>query len=374
MDVGNRDFRFQYAPPVDGGYATKEARTYREPACAELHINTLDRYTSTNAWYGFTQAAGKNQPISQLSGQMNSAQSGFESFGNTGSSSGTNCNISSNENLIDGYFKRLAVTEFQLQYCVPTVMTGYNDYFYLLVYTSFYQVVRVGPIAQGFYTQATLATAYQTAMQTAITAVSPGSTCSFVTSSTGFLFTMGGTPITAQPYAFQTTIAGQPTAQSDLIVHWSACRMLGMNRACYGFTNLQTPPGDPNAFTGISTWTTSSCNLMPTDYIDVVSSTLTRFKKAKDTNTTDAAPQNVLMRIYFPQDNNTIVPGSNAPTSGSYNFFYVKQYAHPNWCEWSAASDIFNIDIKLLDMWGNQLFWSAEYPTELAFTLLLSES
>ena len=53
MDVGNSNFMFRKVNPAPVGYEEKEAKTVRGITTAELHINSLDRYTGGG---GYTQA------------------------------------------------------------------------------------------------------------------------------------------------------------------------------------------------------------------------------------------------------------------------------------------------------------------------------
>jgi hypothetical protein len=61
---------------------------------------------------------------------------------------------------------------------------------------------------------------------------------------------------------------------------------------------------------------------------------------------------------------------------GSSPYFFTKKWASPNWSQWSPNQSIDSIDITLLDMWGNVLYYDNSNTcgsTEWQMTLLASE-
>ena len=120
---------------------------------------------------------------------------------------------------------------------------------------------------------------------------------------------------------------------------------------------------------------------MPTDYVDIVSQSLTNYKPAKDTNSTLAAPNAVLGRIWLTEGtlnfptNGQVSQGVPADTTtiGASPITITKTWTHPNWTELSPNQTIDKIDIQLLDMWGDKIVWSSNYPTEWSATLTLTE-
>ena len=369
MDVGADNFRFDLDTKNGLG---QDVVTYRKPKTTCLHLDSLDRYIpsefqTTATYTNYPQA----QVISKTAGPilLNSRQSG------------TDVNIATRKSLLTGYFSRVALTELQLQFRVPTVITGYNDLIAFNYNTGGAGTAATITIPQGYYTFNTMATYLQTQFRlipalAAMTVTPPnvlnaGPLLSVIP---GFTFTPGGG---ASMFFFYAG-GGSGTQQSQEIVG-RTFRMLGLNRACFGFSpeynegQQQTAAAVPwtTAVGGAPFW-------LPTDYVDIVSQSLTNYKTPKDTNTSLAAPQSILGRINLAEcpisgvTNTSGVPLSPAILGFGPQTFY-KRWENPNWSQWSPNQAIDQIDIKLLDMWGNTLFWTPTYATEWAATLTLTE-
>ena len=360
MDVGNADFRFRYVQPVNGGYETNDAKTIRQPTTSELHINSLDRFE------------GPSQPLQQLIGLTTNAYG--QTPAQNGYLTGTNFTIGGSGRILSsGYFNRLAVSEYNLSYKLPTIITGYNDIFYVQNSVGVYAC----QIVPGFYNQTTLAAALQVSIRAANGALT-NATVSNSTSGSGYTFTANatGTGLYCLLPLVTPAIVGTPTNAAILLIHYRVMKMIGAGRQSFGFLNETVSAGASGANTQISPLpailSTNTVNLLPTDYIDVVSQTLGRYSKVKSTNTTDQAPTNCICRIYFPQPNGA--SNSTSIQSGSAAFNLTKQYTQPNWLNWSPGEAITSIDILLLDQYGQQIYWTSEASTEINLTLLLSES
>jgi hypothetical protein len=335
---------------------------------AELHVSSLDRINST--------LATPSQVLAQLT-----ADASPTAYTN----SATDCLIQTKRALLYGYFNRVAITEFQLFFRVPTVVSGVNDTFYLQIWPGGY--VPGGStsypitIPGGYYTPVLLATAMQTAIRAATTNLTNASIFTVVgptsqstinaltsgTIATGFTFATGNTDA--------ITLVNPPipvVSQSVQLNVGKFNRLIGAN-----FLSFNGYPANiPTAV-----FVTPSPNFLPTDYIDIVSKNLTNYKETKDTNSSEQAPLGVLGRIYLTD------MGSNPQTAmtnsfpdpnclGTAPFAFTKKWSAPNWSQWSPNQSIDKIDIKLLDMYGNVLFWSNTVgcaTTEWEMTLLASE-
>ena len=126
MDVGADNFRFTLDDPE------KRAQTVRPPMTSELHLDSLDRYLPRQfKSYQDTVSpvAGLNMPatdqiLAKVAGPI---------WQPITSSSTNNCLIQTSRNLLYGYFSRVAITQFNINYNVPTVVTGYNDKMVVIV-------------------------------------------------------------------------------------------------------------------------------------------------------------------------------------------------------------------------------------------------
>jgi hypothetical protein len=287
--------------------------------------------------------------------------------------------------LLYGYFNRIAMTEFQLFFRVPTVVAGVNNIFYLQIWPGGY--VPGGStsypisIPGVYYTPVLLATAIQTAIRAATTNLTNASIFTVVAPTSQSTINALTTGSIATGFTFATnntdaiTLVNPPIAivsQSVQIAVGKFYRLIGANALSFqGF-----PAGIPTAVV-----VAPSPNFLPTDYIDIVSKNLTNYKDTKDTNSTEQAPLGVLGRIYLTDtgSNPQIAMTNSFPDpncQGSAPFAITKKWNAPNWSQWSPNQSIDKIDIKILDMYGDVLFWSNTVgcaTTEWEMTLLASE-
>lgn len=374
MDVGTDNFRFNL-DQKNGLVAPTQ--TYRAPRTTELHIDSLDRYLPSMIQTNTYVAAGfPSQTNAKLIGPLV-----LSSQTNTG----TDCVIQTSRPLVYGYFGRVALTQMMLKFQRPTITALYNNTFVLgtsNVATGGVVALRTIVIPEGYYTygslpaaggdisaviQAQMRTYAELAAATCTAPARPGDGFSFAT----------GNPAVFMAVVWGAGATGQGAQQLSL----RTGRTLGFNRAMYGY---------PDANTGAQTstqptlWTAASGsapNFLPTDYVDIVSSSLTNYKPAKDTNSTLAAPTAVLGRIWLTEGtantptNGQVSQGTPADTTtiGVSPITVTKTWTHPNWSELSPNQTINSIDIKLLDMWGDVIPWSSANPTEWSATLTLTE-
>ena len=347
MDIGNADFRFRYVQPVHGGYETKDAKTIRQPTTSELHINSLDRFDSTTAY---------SQPLNQLIGLTSSPYT---------TNTGTQFVITQFGSSINGYFNRLAISEINLTMNCPTINPSCNTLcFSIGVANIQYNIT----IPNGWYTPLQLA----------------GTLSILMTSAAGGTITVTYLPTTNQ---YQFTLVSIPTfiylrnpsnfistnlSPAQIQAHYNLCRMIGAGRSAFGLLPANTPINGATTFFPPVSFFTNNINLRSSDYYDIVSRSLTKYKKVIDTNTTDSIPSGVLARIYFPAPDT--VSNTQSLSGGTVPFVMTKQYTEPNWCSWSPAENISTLDFTILDQWGNTVYWSSEFSTEIRLTILLSES
>lgn len=353
MDVGEPNFRFQLDDPE------KKSRAIRQPMSAEIHVSSLDRFNSS---------PGKSQTLNQLLATTTNDPANYNY-------SSTKCIIQTQRNLLYGYFNRLAITEMQIFLRIPTIITGVND-----ILTLTFNPGGIGTpvtydftIPQGYYTPLMLAAQMQAQIRAAstnlttaasFTVTPPANQGASITSGrlvTGFQFATGTT---------DTVVFPIPAASATQLQRLRMDRLLG--------TNAQSFIGFGGAVPD-TTVQTYSPNWFPTDYIDIVSKSLTNYKETKDTNSSESAPQGVIGRIYLSDMamNTTNTTGYSDPNViGSSPVTFTKKWAIPNWSQWSPNQAITNIDITLLDMWGNVVYWSNDKSganTEWEMTIVASE-
>jgi len=347
MDVGSANFRFTLDDPE------AKAQTYRHPKTAELHLDSLDRYTVGDVPLLATNISNADQNSAKLFGNVFSPQ--IESATN-------NCLIQTKRNLLYGYMTRVALTQFNLNYNVPTVVAGYNDAFGL-AYGAGAGTPVYYTIPSGYYNVVTLAAQLQTLIRATAGGVLANATVTPPTSQTttittsvspGFVINSGsGTLITLVP-----GVTGQPVSSANN--YGRVWRMLGVNNQAQATTlSLGTP------------------NLKPTDYVDIVSQALTNYKDTKDANSSVQSPGSVIGRIWLSESQVNGQTASNGYPDpnliGTAPLSFTKNWYNANWSQWSPNSAINTVDITLLDMWGNPLYWNSSSPTEWSATLTVTE-
>ena len=346
MDVGSGNFRFALDDPEP------KAITIRQPKTAELHLDSLDRYTVNDVTVAAVNTATPDQNTAKLFGPI---------FSQIPESSTSNCLIQTKRNLLYGYMSRVALTQFNLNYNVPTVVTGYNDKFSLVISGGTGTVYYTIP--QGYYTTTTLAATLQTLLRAtpgnpipAAIVTTPSTNTTVITTAVfpGFLFASGN----ALTLTFNPGVTGQSVADANN--YGRVWRMLGvMDQVPFTSTRL-----------GVA-------NLRPTDYVDIVSQSLTNYKDTKDGNSSVQSPGSVLGRVWLNEgwvNNQTASGGYPDPNLlGTVPLTITKTWVNPNWSQWSPNQAINSVDITLLDMWGNPLFWSPTYQTEWSATLSVTE-
>lgn len=370
MDVGSTNFRFKLDDPE------AKAETYRFPKTAELHLDSLDRYnTSTVPILNNPVFTGgfATQTEAKLIGRI---------YGSSTTSSTDKCILQTKRNLIYGYMSRIALTQFNLNYNVPTIVTGYNDIFAFS--TSFGATVFTATMPQGYYTPVTLARAIQLAMIAAsgstflsLTVTAPTTQNQAINAATvvqpGFIVRTNSA--TTLYFTFSGTGVANTTAESKFY------RLIGMNRLGFGLTPevvtnpITSPAGTiPNAPQTIITLGVP--NFLPTDYVDIVSQALTNYKDTKDGNTCIQA-SSPIGRVWLSESMiNGQANGNGIADNyllGAFPVSFCKSWYNPNWSQWSPNQSINTVDITLLDMWGDPLFWTPTFPTEWSATLTVTE-
>jgi len=358
MDVGADNFRFTLDDPEKG------AKTTRHPKTAELHLDSLDRYVP-----------GALAAITNPNTPQNFCKYIGPLIGGSSLNSTNNCLIQTKRNLLYGYLSRVALTQFNLSWRVATVMTGYND---LL------SVITIGPgattiltIPQGYYTVATLGATLQTLLRTigglgALTVTAPDTQAAAV----GASVDVGYTIATGSGTTMCFDIAGLTDGQSNQVGR--ANRLIGLNRAGAGLTP-DNQPGQTNPIlvTPTTGFTLGVPNFRYTDYVDIVSQTLTNYKDTKDGNSSIASPSAVIGRIWlteYPLSGQAT--GFAWPQDGMWGMgpmTFTKNWIIPNWSQWSPNQTISSVDITLLDMFGFPLPWTSTYSTEWSCTLTVNE-
>ena len=267
--------------------------------------------------------------------------------------------------ILNGYFTRLSLTQVQMFYNLPTVITGYNDKINFSKYGSSPPYTRtqyVATIAQGFYNPQQLAFAIPTAMNL----VTAGS---FTVPATlakplGNLSLIGNAAFTIDVASTPDSPAGRFYQTSGLI------------------------PSPAFASPGVSTGSYGVPSLLATRFIDITSSYLTKFQRVKDASTlSSGSTQNILTRVYAtPGSSSTPWPpvtqtnATTSPYTTTWTFqtpgpFIVNQEpSNPKQLAWNPDEVISNFDITLLDEYGGLVPWDTDFGCEYNLSMMASET
>jgi hypothetical protein len=205
-------------------------------------------------------------------------------------------------------------------------------------------------ITQGFYTPTTLATAIQLAWRAATSSTT--FTCQWNTATNPNVFTFTDTS------AFFFGFPQDPTSKAPPNVQTRFFSTIG---------------GVPSMFLPAALVKTSGIPTMQfTRWVDICSSGLTKFQRVKDSTTlpTDGYTT-TLARLYLtPPGNPPVATASVAGTPGTWTV----DFQTPKYIKWDVKEVLSNFDLQLRDEYGALLWWSPQYSSEYAFTLLASES
>ena len=362
MDVGAANFRFDL--DTKNGM-TSPALPFRNPKTTELHLDSLDRYLPSMLTTNAIFTNFPNQNVSKLAGPL---------LLNT-SLSGTNMTIQSARPLVYGYFGRIALTQFCLKYQQPTIRTGYNDVFSIALATS-----AAGPvfasanitIPEGYYSLTQLAAQLQVQLRASNAAMNAATV--IAPRDTGNTFGDGFLVNTGSAFVFMAVVLATGVTEAVQLQRLRCLRTLGFTRPMLGYPNLNTTGQTSAAPTYYVQASGSAPNLLPTDYVDIVSTALTNYKDAKDANSSVSSPGAVIGRIWLTEGAvNVSYDPADPANVGDSPLTIIKTWSNPNWSQWSPNQTINAIDIRLLDMYGETLDWSNANATEWSATLTLTE-
>lgn len=284
-----------------------------------------------------------------------------------------NFRLQKNENLLQGGFSRISVTEVLFPYNIPNVNT-YTDTFWVSAPGLVSAVPVIIPI--GYYNGPALATAVETALNAIAGPIGPWS-CTYNPVNRGFSIS---TPTTAEPFALypnNPAIASKDETSLLTIMGWDF-----LTNSDY-LTNV-----GPSPIRIVNVVQSVGAPLCYTKYIDIVSDKLTYYANVKDGDTNRPAPQsNSICRLYIADETSTVPSigvfwnGTTAITysqneqAGITPFLINRKFPVPKCIDWDKNTAIDWVDIKLYDDSGRPLYYNrlTEQSGNFNITLLASE-
>ena len=289
--------------------------------------------------------------------------------------------ISKNESLLNGFFTRIAVTEFRMNWTLPNISSAWGN-----------NQIDIAWLAGGVPPPAgatiTLPTAFYTVQNfcdvfQALVRAIPGNPLpnfTAVRAEDGSIVFASNTTTTIQFGPVTTSVAGLNQRQL--------------------FDMLSLPP--PSAFS--ATVISGIPNMRATDYIDIVSPQLTYNQDLKDGSTAPIV-RDMLVRIYLDESCKPLAPPnylSNAAppitntasftngddVNGVLPFVLYRQFSLPKQIQWNNTQPLGNLTFELYDDQGRSLqsLWTSAFapssPTGYSFanafvwnlTLLVTEN
>ena len=318
----------------------------RPPASAYLLIDSLDRYENSQFGADNTNIA----LLKYMAGDDPSA---------------SNFTIQRNTPLLNGYFTRLAITQVQFEYNLPSVLTNFNDTIYLR-YTQGATVNQAVTVVldAGWYNNADLAAALQAEIIAALAATgvpNPAFTVTFNKPTYSLTFATNN----ADTFGFADVVTGLNSIEQAQYL--KALQLIGV-------TSNQTlaPLANPSVSIIVAN---RSPRLIYTQYVDIVSRNLTKYQRVKDADTASQKNKSyIIARVYFVAPNTVQFVDASGESFGSRPFTICVDYNTPKHIKWSPNEAVHELDFQLLDEYGDEFLWDTFYASEFQLTIVASET
>lgn len=295
----------------------EKVKTIREPSYAQLLVDSLDRYNN-----------------------------GTPNISNGGQTTSSTWGLQLPSYVLNGYFTRLAVSQIQFEWNLPTVIAGYND----AIFVQQGAVVYFAVIPEGFYDASGLAAAVTTAFLSATPGAPPNPiTCTYSPIYKALTLTVATGTITI------ADTGSVPTRQSRFGT------TSGLLFGSYG-SSVTTPTalivGNPPT-------------MLATRFIDLKSAYLAKNQKVKDFTTLPGnIVSDIIVRIYAAAPNTSQVKATAFASPWMMNITLPV----PKYIRWNEQEPISNFTLELLDDGGQILPWGPDRSCEYALTMYASES
>jgi hypothetical protein len=252
-------------------------------------------------------------------------------------------------NILNGYFTRLAITQLNINWNLPTIVEGKNDIFNIIFEDDGVETDISILIPEGFYSGAELADEIETLVKAHPdydnlwlfnVVYGAGNFNFFVANTYEIVFTPQDLvpPVTAQEIAINRLYA-----------------TIGINIDNFDFAVTQVGGPAPMVYTR---------------WLDIISSRLTQFQRVKDASTQpQTATTDIIARVYASPPN-VLCNGD----SFSLPWNTTIDYNTPKHIKWEVNQAVNNFDIQVYDEWNELMYWTPQYATEYNFTFLASET
>jgi hypothetical protein len=115
-------------------------------------------------------------------------------------------------------------------------------------------------------------------------------------------------------------------------------------------------------------------SMLPTRFIDILSSYITKFQTVKDGTTSQYNPYISQIARIYPIAPNTRIDISDTGGPSANPFQLCIDYNTPKHINWNFQEAISNFDIQLRDEFGEFVPWTNVYGCEYSLTCLATEN
>lgn len=250
--------------------------------------------------------------------------------------------ITRSQAILNGFFTRIALTEFVFPYYIPNINAYTNQLYYRINGGAVLSIT----LPKGFYTPDELASTVQT------------------------LLRAGGLPALDVTYNPPSTV-GVTYAPSSFLIETNAVDTVQFVRG-----NTTSVPNSSTSLRRFQLFDlmklndddatdifggTTRCRYI--EYVDVVCTQLTYNQELKDSSS-DPTARDVLARIYLETENEQIAPvwngtevivPANVAIPGTYPFTIYRQFKTPKQIMWTRTQPVGNLRFELFDNHGQPL-------------------
>lgn len=260
--------------------------------------------------------------------------------------------------IIQGYFTRLCLTQVNFQWNIPTILFNYNDLMLIGITGTPDAGVATITLDPGYYTPTTLASQIQTKVATAF----PSSVITCVYDPVFGCFTLATGVVGGKIQIIGNSTPGVNV--SSVVMRRIRCLQT------LGFANISVgavPPVQSSVSGNIPT-------MLPTRFVDICSSYLTKFQRAKDGTSNVISPrQDMICRLFAVAPNTRYnITANDSP--GSFPFAIVQDMNNPKYIKWSPDETLNSFDIQVRDEYGDILPVQQGFCSEYQLTFMASET
>ena len=298
--------------------------------------------------------------------------------------------------LINGYIEKIIVSQIQIQYNIPTISAGRNNFMAVLIETgtgTAQYTIRQFELPYGFFTPAELAAMLQSFLNAQLSGftVSYSQGATQAVSNIGFTVSLNNA---GRRFSFPTPVdaAARGLNPNVIPILLKTYRLFGFN------VNNSNPQ--------VEQYSWFNPNFLYTPYIDFYSDALTNYQKIKDSDSSTAKRKGLVSRVYLsgagnpqyttdvitvvsqPEDDEgnpgAIISVSKATNSlGCEPFIMTADLNNPKVIKWTPDTAVNSLDFQLRDCYGDLIFTiippglpggGEVFNTEWQMTLLCVES